>query len=173
MPKLSPQDRLDLAEQKKAYRARALQLEHERVDAEIFAQVPQAQTYLNELLTAKAITVRELWLMLAVHELHHKERQSGLNRSCKTIWLDRITPRANAADFTRGVSGFTARTAAKYSAFIRGSRNGYVGLTTLGHAAVVWLLDTYPMLKGSPYHQDILVPNLGTFPAPRWRGWRD
>ena len=125
----------------------------------------------------KELKIREVWLILGLFETYEKIHLEGKSESIKTKWFDGIAPDAKGKISFRGMSGFTARTALKASAFIKGSGNGYVYLTDLGMAAAQWLRQNFPSLvmeyTTSNMYQTVPMGELGEMPPPRWRLWKD
>lgn len=132
----------------------------------------------DEAFAGKKLTLRDLWLLLAVFETEEKMHLSGKRESCKTKWFDRIAPHARKKAFglNYGLTGFTTRTATKASQFLKQSHNGYIWVTDLGYALVQELRTRHPELAAGPvenYAQPIEVADLGEIPPPRWKVWKD
>ena len=133
----------------------------------------QVEITLKDQLEKKVLNFRDLWLILGVYEQEEKASARGSHESVKTKWMDHIAPRARGIG--HGVSGFSARTAAKCSTYLEGSGNGYIYLTRHGDAVVQWLKDTFPELFESHlncYHE-VELHQGDKFPEPRWRLWKD
>lgn len=172
MPKLTESDKLARLAFKKAQREQQVKsLWYERESLALTA-CEEAGARLEQLRSSAAISLRELWLVLAVFEIDRKSYASGKSESCKTKWLDRIAPRAKEG---HGVQGFTTRTAAKFPEFLKPSRNGYIWLTPQGDALALYVLQKYPELNASDVNpwRPVELPDLGTFPPLRWRGWKE
>jgi hypothetical protein len=132
----------------------------------------------DEALAAKKLTLRDLWLVLAVFETEERIHLAGARESCKTKWFDRIAPRARKAEFSLsyGLTGYTTRTANKASLFLNHSSNGYIYITDLGCALVQQLRERHPELAAGRVEnawKEVEVKDLGTIPAPRWKDWKD
>jgi hypothetical protein len=132
----------------------------------------------DEAFAGKKLTLRDLWLLLAVFETEEKMHLSGKHESCKTKWFDRIAPHARKGAFglRHGLSGFTTRTATKASQFLKQSHNGYIWVTDLGYALVQELRARHPELAAGTvenYAQPLEVAGLGEIPPPRWKVWKD
>jgi len=145
---------------------------------EVTPLMAEAAAKVKAALGDKDLSLRDLWLVLGVFETEEKIALAGGHESCKTKWFDRIAPRANPDVYPYyGVSSYSVKTAAKASAFLKGSRNGYVYLTDLGYAAARWMRETFSTLNpayGSPPHKKPMpMDTLGDMPFPRWREWKD
>lgn len=141
-------------------------------------RMSEAGAIWDEAFAAKNLTLRDLWLVLAVFETEEKMHHIGVRESCKTKWFDRIVPQARQTDwgFRYGVTGYTTRTANKASQFLQHSRNGYIYLTELGYALALQLRERHPELAAGVEHnsrRELEVLGLGAIPAPRWKDWKD
>lgn len=132
----------------------------------------------DEAFASTKLTLRDLWLVLAVFETEEKMHLAGARESCKTKWFDRIVPQARKTEFgfRYGSTGYTTRTANKAAQFLQHSRNGYIYITDLGYALVLQLRERHLELAAGPVQntsKELEVLGLGSIPAPRWRDWRD
>lgn len=138
--------------------------------------IPEAQEIWAQVWGAH-LDIRGLWLILGLFETQEKIQAAGKYESIKTKWFDSIAPRKYGISYGGGVSGFTTRTVAKTPQFVAITGNGYVFLTDLGFALVLFLRSRFAELNPENITENRLValevPELGILPAALWRRWED
>ncbi|MDO8416540.1 MAG: hypothetical protein Q7S87_10045 [Agitococcus sp.] len=175
MPKLTPEEKIIRDSARHAKEANRIQTCWRDTLTEAQLLIPNAKAIWNESWGQK-IGNRELWLILGVFEMEEKAQAAGKRDSGKSRWFDKIASRADGKITGRGgLPGFTARTAARATPFIKISGNGYVWMTELGYALVQWLRQQHEELDISKAASNpsttLNIEGLCLLPPPRWRHW--
>lgn len=174
--RLTEQERKDRDAARKAEAAQqARKWWHEKMVATQL-QMADAGVVWDQAFADKKLTLRDLWLVLALFETEERIHMSGSRKSCKSRWFDNIAPRARTTAFSSpfGNPGYASRTANKAHQFLELSRNGYLWMTDLGYALVQHLRTRHPELAAGKVENaswELEVEGLGTIPAPRWKDW--